>query len=90
MDEIRHRNLHHTDVVLDDTNYLAWKLTMRLLLDGLRLWGHVDGTVIIPTSPVLHDSFSSSLDDSDAPPVSLAATPVSLAALENYEKRMEK
>ena len=83
MDEIRHRNIHHSDVVLDDTNYLAWKLTLRLLLDGLRVWGHVDGTVTMPTSPVLRDSPISSLDDSDT----LSVSP---AALEDYKKKLEK
>ena len=83
VDEIRLRNIHHTDVVLDDTNYLAWKLTLWLLFDGLRVWGHVDGTVPMPTSPILRDSPTSSLDDGDLPPVSPAA-------LEDYKKKLDK
>ena len=67
----------------DGTNYLAWKLTLRLLLDGLRVWGHADGTVAMPTSPVFRDYPTSSLDDDDTPSVSPAA-------LEDYEKKLKK
>ena len=82
-DEARHRSLHQCDVVLDGTNYLAWRLTLRLLLDGLRVWGHVAGTVTLPPSPVPQDSFDSSLDDGET-------HSISPAALEDYEKRLEK
>ena len=82
-DETRHRSLNHCDVVLDGTNYLAWKLTLRLLLDGIRVWSHIDGSVTMPTPPVLRDSPDPSLVDSEAPPISSAA-------LEDYQKQLEK
>ena len=57
------QHIYHSDVVLDGTNYLAWKLTLWRLLNGLRVLGHVDGTITMPVAPLIPDSSSSSLDD---------------------------
>ena len=49
------RHLHHSDTLLDGTNYLLWKLTLRRILDGLRLLGHAEGTTLPPVAPSLPD-----------------------------------
>lgn len=67
MDSMRPRNIHHSDIVLDCTNYFAWKLTIQCLLDGIRVWGRVDGTPTMLTDPTIPDSSSSSVYDTDAP-----------------------
>ena len=35
MDSMQRRDIHHSNVVLDGTNYLPWKLTLQQLLDGI-------------------------------------------------------
>ncbi|XP_039135730.1 uncharacterized protein LOC120273152 [Dioscorea cayenensis subsp. rotundata] len=57
--ELRHRNLHHSDVVLDGTNYIAWRLTIKRILDGIRVLHHVDGTGTAPTAPSIPDTIPS-------------------------------
>ena len=83
MDSMR-RNIDHLDVVLNGTNYLAWKLTIRWLLDGLWVLSHVNGTTTVSAAPFLPNSSNSSLDDADVPP------PVTPALIEAYEKKLEK
>ena len=63
--EVRHRNLQHSDVVLDGSNYIPWKLTVKRILDGLRVLSHVDGSSAAPVPPYLSDSSSSSLKTTD-------------------------
>ena len=82
--EVRHRNLQHSDVVLDDTNYIPWKLTVKRILDGLRVLSHVDGTATAPVAPYLSDASSSSLEASDG------SSSLSPAILEAFEKKLEK
>ena len=84
MNSLRHRNIHHSDVVLDGTYYLAWKLTLRRLLDGIRVLGHIDGTTLMPAAPSLPDSSSSSIDDAEGPPQ------ISQTLLDAYEKKLNK
>lgn len=62
--EMHHRNLQHSDVVLDGTNYIPWKLTIKRILDSTRIFLHVDGTSITHTAPTLPDSIASSLEAS--------------------------
>jgi hypothetical protein len=51
------RNFHHSDVVLEgSSNYLGWKLTLQRILDGLRLFGHIDGSAVMPVAPYFIDS----------------------------------
>ena len=78
------RHLHHSDTVLDGTNYLLWKLTLRRILDGLRLLGHAEGSTMPPVAPYLPDVSDSSVADEDAPP---SLSPVLLDA---FEKKLEK
>ena len=78
------RHLHHSDTVLDGTNYLLWKLTLRRILDGLRLLDHDEGSMLPPVAPYLPDVSDSSVADNDAPP---SLSPV---LLEAFEKKLEK
>ena len=78
------RNLHRFDVVLDDTNYLLWKLMIRRILDGLRVLGHADGSTALLVAPYLSDASSSSVTANDVPP---SISPVLLKA---FEKKLEK
>ncbi|KAH7654990.1 Zinc finger CCHC-type protein [Dioscorea alata] len=55
-----HRQLHHSDVILDGTNYIPWKLTIKRILDGTRVLCHVDGTSTTPVAPSIPDSIVSS------------------------------
>lgn len=57
--EIQHYNLQHSDIVLDGTNYIPWKLTVKRIIDGTRILHHVDGTGTAPTAPSLLDSTTS-------------------------------
>ena len=82
--EVRHRNLQHSDVVLDGTNYIPWKLTVKRILDGLRVLSHVDGTLSVPVAPYLSDTSSSSLEAPDG------SSSIFLAVLEAFEKKLEK
>ncbi|XP_039125223.1 uncharacterized protein LOC120261408 [Dioscorea cayenensis subsp. rotundata] len=52
--------LQKADVMLNDKNYKAWSSTLRVLLRGLNLWGHVDGTRPPPCSSSAVSSSSSS------------------------------
>ena len=70
--------------MLDGTNYIPWKLTIRRILDGLRILGHVDGTSTVPVAPYLSDTSSSSLDTADGSPT------ISPAILDAFEKKLEK
>ena len=74
------RHLHHSDTVFDDTNYLLWKLTLRRILNGLRLLGHAEGSTLPPVAPYLPDVSDSSVADEDVPPS------ISLVLLEAFEK----
>ena len=76
------RHLHHSDTVLDGINYLLWKLTLRRILDGLRLLGHAKGSTLPPMAPYLPDVSASSVADNGVPP-----SPVLLDA---FEKKLEK
>lgn len=58
--KMRHRNLQHSDVVLDGTNYIPWKLIVKRILDGTRILCHVDSTCIAPTASTLPNSIVSS------------------------------
>ena len=82
--EVRHRNLQHSDVVLDGNNYIPWRLTVKRILDGLRVLNHVDGTATAPVAPYLSDVSSSSLEASDG---SSSLSPI---VLEAFEKKLEK
>ena len=77
------RNLQHSDVVLADTNYLLWKLTIRRILDGLRVLGHAEGSTPLPVAPYLPDVSSSSVADDDVPPS------ISPVVLEAFERKLE-
>ena len=78
------RNLHHSDVVLDGTNYLLWKLTLRRILNGLRVLGHADGSMALHVAPYLPDASSSSVTADDVPPS------ISLVLLEAFKNKLEK
>ena len=78
------RHLHHSNVVLDGTNYLLWKITIRHILDGLRVLGHADGSTPLPVAPYLPDVSCSSGADDDVPPS------VSPILLEAFERKLEK
>ena len=78
------RHLHHSDTILDGTNYLLWKLTVRRILDGLRLLGHAEGTTLPPAAPYLPDVSESSIADGDAP------SSISPLLLDAFEKKSEK
>ena len=82
--EVRHRNLQHSDVVLDGTNYIPWKLTVKRIFDGLRVFSHVDDSSTAPVPPYLSDSPSSSLEAADG------STSLSPAILDSFEKKLEK
>ena len=82
--EVRHRNLQHSDVALDGTNYIPKKLTVKRILDGLRVLNHVDGTATTPVAPYLSEASSSSLEASDG------SSSISPAVLEAFEKKQEK
>ena len=71
-------------MVLDGTNYIPWKLTVKRILDGLRVLSNVDGTLDAPVAPYLSDSSSSSLEAPDG------STSLSPAILEAFEKKPEK
>ena len=79
-----HRHLYHSDTVLDGTNYLLWKLTLRRILDGLRLLGHAEGSTLPPVAPHLPDVSDSSVTDEEVSP---SLSPI---LLEAFEKKLEK
>ena len=78
------RNLHHSDVVLDDTNYLLWKLTIRRILNGLRVLGYAEGSTPLPVALYLLDASGSSVADDDVP------TSLSPVLFEAFERKLEK
>ena len=82
-DSMRH-HLHHSDRVLDGTNYLLCKLTLRHILDGLRLLGHAEGSTLPPVALYFPDASDPSVADEDVPP---SISPVLLDA---FEKKLEK
>ena len=84
LSEVRHWNLQYCDVVLNDTNYIPWKLTIQRILDGLRVLGHIDGTSAVPIAPYLSDTSSPSLEAPDG------SSSISPAVLEAFEKKLEK
>ena len=84
LDAMRHRNIHHSDVVHDGPNYLTWKLTLRWLLDDIRVLEHVDESTPLPMALPISNSSSSSLGDIDGSP------PVSQATLDAYAVKLEK
>ena len=61
------RSLTHSDVVLDGINYILWKLTIRRILDGLRVLGLAEGSTSLPVAPYLPDASDSSVADDDMP-----------------------
>ena len=67
MDSVRHRNIYHSDFVLDGTNYLTWKLNLQWLLDGIRVSDQFDGATLMPTASSLPNSSSSSIDEPEGP-----------------------
>ena len=73
------RSLTHSDVVLDGTNYILWKLTIRRILDGLRVLDLAEGSTPLPVAPYLPDASGSSVTDEDMPP---SLSPVLLEAFE--------
>ena len=77
------RSLTHSDVVLDGTNYILWKLTIRRILDGLRVLGFAEGSTPLPVDPFLPDASGSSVADDDVPP---SLSPV---LLEAFERKLE-
>ena len=78
------RSLTHSDVVLDGTNYILWKLMICGILDGLRILGLAEGSTSLPMAPYLPDAFGSSIVDEDMPP---SLSPVLLKA---FERKLEK
>ena len=78
------RSLTHSDVVLDGTNYILWKLTIRRILDGLRVLGLAEGSTPLPMAPYFPDASGSSVADEDMPP---SLSPV---LLEAFERKLEK
>ena len=78
------RSLTHSNVVLDGTNYILWKLTIRRILDGLRVLGYAEGSTSLPVAPFLPDTSGSSVADDDVPP---SLSPVLLKA---FEQKLEK
>ena len=78
------RSLTHSDVVLDGTNYILWKLTIRRILDGLRVLGHAEGSTPLPVAPYLSDVSGSFVADEDMPP---SLSPV---LLEAFERKLDK
>lgn len=62
--EIRHQNLQQSDVVLDGTNYIPWRLTVKRILDDIRVLPHVDGTSTVPIAPTLSDTAILSMETS--------------------------
>ena len=77
-------NLHHSDTVLNGTNYLQWKLTIRRILDGLWVLGHADGSMSMPVAPYLLDTSDSSVADDGVPSLISPILP------EAFEKKLEK
>ena len=61
-------------MVLDGTNYILWKLTIRRILDRLRVLGLTEGSTPLPVAPYLPDASSSSVADEDMPPISLSGS----------------
>ena len=78
------RSLHHSDVVLDGTNYLLWKFTIHRILDGLRVLGYAEGITPLHVAPYLPDVSSSSVPDDNVPPS------ISLVVIEAFERKLEK
>ena len=52
--------LPKSDVMLDGMNYKAWTSTLRVLLRGVHLWGHIDDTTPAPPSIVIDEASSPS------------------------------
>ena len=52
--------LQKADVILDGQNYKAWSATVGVILCGLDLWGHIDGTEPAPPPPAVSPAESSS------------------------------
>ena len=78
------RSLTYSDVVIDDANYILWKLTIRRILDGLRILSLAEGSTPLPVAPYLPDASGSSVADEDMPPS------LSLVLLEAFERKLEK
>ena len=78
------RSLTHSNVVLDGTNYILWKLTIRRILDGLRVLSLAEGSTPLPVAPYLLDASGSSVADEDMPS---SLFPV---LLEAFERKLEK
>lgn len=47
--KVRHCNLQHSDVILDGTNDIPWKLTIKQILNGICVFHHVVGISIAPS-----------------------------------------
>lgn len=58
--EDRHRNLQHSNIILYGTNYNPWKLTIKRILNGIRVLRHVDGTF----TPTQSDAITASSEPS--------------------------
>ena len=71
-------------MVLDGTNYILWKLTIRRILDGLRVLGLAKGSTPLLVAPYLPDASDTSVADEDMPP---SLSPV---LLEAFERKLEK
>ena len=52
--------LQKADVILDGQNYKVWFATVGVILRGLDLWGHIDGTEPAPPPPTVNPVDSSS------------------------------
>ena len=59
--------LQKADVILDGRNYKAWTATISVILRGLDLWGHIDGTEPAPPPPIALPANSSSSTVSTGP-----------------------
>lgn len=75
---VRHCNLQHSDVVLNGTNYIPWKLIVKRILCSIRFLRHVYDTSIALITPSLSLSAITSF--------SLAA----FALLIAFEQQLEK
>lgn len=54
--EILHRNLHQSDVVLDGTDFIPWKLIIKRILDSICVFRHIDGICTASTVPVVSNT----------------------------------
>lgn len=56
--EVCHRNPQHSNVILDGTNYIPWKLTIKGILDSIHVPRHVDGIFTTLTQSNITVAFS--------------------------------